>query len=133
MYAVDVICSNGHQFEGLFADRQSFEDQRESELIECPVCGDFRVQQALTPVRIKRHGKAPARPAPRGEAQPTPQRMLAYVNDHFEDVGTRFAEEAIKMHTGESESRNIRGTATQEEEQQLEEEGIPFLKLPDVQ
>jgi len=47
-----------------------------------------------------------------------------------EDVGTRFAEEARKMHYNEAEARNIRGVTTQEERADLEDEGIPFVSLP---
>ncbi|UCF89602.1 MAG: DUF1178 family protein, partial [bacterium] len=46
------------------------------------------------------------------------------------NVGNRFAEEAVKMHLGESEQRNIRGTLTSEEEQSLVEDGIEFYKVP---
>ena len=53
-----------------------------------------------------------------------------YVNKNFEDVGLNFAKEALKIHFGESEKRNIKGMALPEEEKILKEEGIPFLKLP---
>lgn len=46
------------------------------------------------------------------------------------DVGSRFAEEARKIHYGETEQKNIRGTTTAEEAKELKEEGIEFLSLP---
>jgi hypothetical protein len=45
-------------------------------------------------------------------------------------VGTRFAEEARKIHYGEREERNIRGQATREETEALLDEGIDVLPLP---
>jgi hypothetical protein len=45
-------------------------------------------------------------------------------------VGQNFAEEARKMHYGESEERNIRGQASLEETRELLEEGIEVLPLP---
>ena len=53
-----------------------------------------------------------------------------YVEKHFEDVGLDFTKEALKIHYGESKQRNIRGTATAEQETLLKEEGIQILKIP---
>jgi hypothetical protein len=47
-----------------------------------------------------------------------------------EDVGARFAEEARKIHFGESEERNIRGNSTLEEARALLDDGVPFGILP---
>jgi len=60
------------------------------------------------------------------------QLIHEYVDKHFEDVGAEFAQEALKIHQGEAEKRNIRGTATTEEEVILKEEGVSFLKVPIV-
>jgi len=45
-------------------------------------------------------------------------------------VGSGFAEVAIRMHNGEEEKRNIKGTTTGDEEKMLKEEGIHFIKIP---
>lgn len=57
-------------------------------------------------------------------------KMVKHVMANTEDVGQNFAEEARKMHYGESEERNIRGQASVEETQELMEEGIEVLPLP---
>ncbi len=46
-----------------------------------------------------------------------------------EDVGSRFAEEARRMHRGDAPERSIRGRASKVEAEQLREEGIPVLAL----
>ncbi len=48
-----------------------------------------------------------------------------------ENVGDRFADEARKIHEGETEVRPIRGTATPEERESLAEDGIAVVALPD--
>ncbi|HBI83281.1 DUF1178 family protein [Orrella sp. NBD-18] len=48
-----------------------------------------------------------------------------------ENVGDKFAQEARRIHEGESEERPIRGTATREEREALAEEGIAVVALPD--
>jgi hypothetical protein len=52
------------------------------------------------------------------------------VIENTEDVGSRFAEEARKMHFGDIEERDIRGTSTLDEARSLAEDGVPFGLLP---
>lgn len=56
--------------------------------------------------------------------------MVRHVLAHTEDVGPQFAEEARKIHYGESQARHIRGQATREETEALLDEGIEVLALP---
>lgn len=56
--------------------------------------------------------------------------LSEYVLAHFEDVGTRLAEESLRIHYGIEEPRNLRGVATEEEEDILRKEGIELLKMP---
>jgi hypothetical protein len=56
--------------------------------------------------------------------------LVRHVLDNTEDVGERFAEEARRIHYGETEERSIRGQASAEETEALLEEGIGVLPLP---
>ncbi len=56
--------------------------------------------------------------------------IVDFVEKNFDDVGCDFAKEALKIHYGVEEPRNIRGVSTKEEEKMLKEEGIDFLKIP---
>jgi hypothetical protein len=49
-----------------------------------------------------------------------------------EDVGTSFAEEARKIHYNEAPERAIRGEATEDECEELRDEGIPILRMPAI-
>ena len=53
-----------------------------------------------------------------------------HINANTEDVGGKFAEEARKIHYGESEERGIRGQATPEEVQDLTDEGVEIAPVP---
>lgn len=131
MYTLDLICSLGHVFEGWFSNREAFECQRDGNLISCPSCNDTKIQQTLTPVRIKKHVDAPMNATvPRKPAAPA---IMQYIEKHFEDVGKEFTNEALKIHYGDAEHKNIRGTATPEEEKTLADEGVSFFKLPEFQ
>ncbi|MCX8118731.1 MAG: DUF1178 family protein [Desulfobacterota bacterium] len=128
MIAYDLVCSNGHLFECWFKDSASFEEQQAAGIINCPICDDTQVVRAFSPFMIKK-GSGERK---RGEEvfQQALQVLNEYLERHFEDVGPRFAEEALKIHHGEAEQRNIRGTATTEEEVILKEEGVQFFKVP---
>ena len=56
--------------------------------------------------------------------------LQEYVVSNYEDVGSKLAEESLKIHYGLEEPRNIRGSSTEEEEKVLKKEGIEILKIP---
>ena len=127
MIAFDLFCSNGHKFECWFKDGASFEEQKSTGMITCPICDDPQIEKGFSPFAIKKRGE-------KVEEKIDPHQALQLVHDfldkHFEDVGAEFYKEALKIHYGETEKRNIKGTATTEEEVILKEEGVPFLKIP---
>jgi hypothetical protein len=130
MIAYDLICSNGHLFECWFKDSASYEEQQSAGIINCPICNDTQVARAFSPFMIKKtNGERK-----KGEEIPPQalQLIQEYLDKNFEDVGVDFAKEALKIHYGEVEKRNIRGTATPEEEVILKEEGVQFYKIPIV-
>jgi len=55
---------------------------------------------------------------------------VATIKANSEDVGTRFPEEARKIHYGESDARGIIGQTTADEAQALLDEGIEIAALP---
>ena len=132
MIAFDLECVRGHRFEGWFDSLDAYEDQREKRMINCPYCDGADVRRIMSPVAIKRSGnEMPAK----GDKETIDYTKLAkeivhYLQKNFEDVGHNFAGEALKIHYGAAEKRNIRGSATDDEEKMLKEEGVEFLKLP---
>jgi hypothetical protein len=132
MIAYDLECAMGHSFEGWFEDHRAFKDQKRKKLIACPVCNDTSVMVVPSTFSIKSYSsqaQAPETSDGAGDALEG-QKLLSFLEKHFEDVGPRFASEALKMHYGVSEKRNIKGTSSKREEEVLEEEGIKFFKIP---
>jgi hypothetical protein len=135
MIAYDLICSNGHIFECWFRDSASYEEQKSSCIINCPVCNDSDLEKVFSPFAIRKKEEKKEEERKKEKVDPdNPYRALRLIQEHldkhFEDVGTDFTKEALKIHYGEAEKRNIKGTATTEEEIILKEEGVPFLKIP---
>lgn len=143
MIAFDLVCSKGHKFECWFKDSASFEKQKSAGIINCPVCNDCDVEKAFSPFAIKKNGgkKEEGKEQKKEEekqdkVEVDPRQVLRlvqeYVEKNFEDVGVNFTAEALKIHYGESKKRNIKGTATPDQENLLKQEGIQFFKIPIV-
>lgn len=132
MIVFDLICDEEHQFEGWFRNSEEFEDQVETGLLTCPICGSEHVTKMLSPSRLN-FGKMEKQAMDLMSIQSDAQQLLArinkYVNTHFEDVGSEFAEEARKIHYGDTDERNIRGTTTLDEAHDLYEEGIEIFPI----
>jgi hypothetical protein len=155
-----LVCAKGHSFESWFQNSAAYDKQAKRGLVECPACGNTKVEKALMAPTLsgtKKHS-APALPAPMVEAAPaigetapaaseaaspvammSPQERefrakLKELRDHItknaDDVGRKFPEEARKMHYGEVEHRSIYGEASPQEAKDLHEEGIEFHPIP---
>jgi hypothetical protein len=149
MKVLDLCCANGHGFEGWFASEEDYQSQNGRGLIECPLCADrvirrmpsaprlnlshAREPQATPPAAPPAQADAPAQQPPTAEQaalQALWLKAVRHVMANTEDVGTRFAEEARRIHYGESERRGIRGQASAEDAKALVDEGIEIAVLP---
>jgi hypothetical protein len=147
MIVFDLLCGQGHRFEGWFGSAGDFASQRERNLLSCPSCGTATVKRVPSATRANLGAPAPKLPDPKAPAQPakTPDmegkdpfavaqmlysRMLDELLTKSEDVGKEFPTEARKIFYKESPARAIRGQATNEEHQELVDEGIPVARLP---
>ena len=131
MIAYDLQCSNGHRFEGWFEDSQTYDRQNCQGLVSCPVCEDTAISKLPSTFAIK--GTAGPSAANRGDKDAMAalgKQIVDYVENNFDNVGADFAQEALKMHYGVCEPRNIRGVSTPQEEETLKSEGVDFYKFP---
>jgi hypothetical protein len=58
------------------------------------------------------------------------QELRRQVEESFDYVGPEFAEEARKIHYGETDERPIYGETSEEEAEALEEEGVSVSRIP---
>ena len=122
-------CAAGHEFEGWFRSGDGFEAQQKAGEIACPHCGDTGVEKGLMAPNIgrTRESRAPVSPA---QLRAALVELRRQVETNCDYVGERFAEEARRIHYGESERRGIYGEATAEDARGLAEEGIEFGRIP---
>lgn len=158
MIHYQLQCDRQHGFDGWFKDSAAFERQSAGGLITCPICSSPAVTRALMAPALSltaRHGTAPV-PATAAPAAPKPpeapvsppgqdavtaatmpdqlrallQRLRGEVEKSCDYVGRDFAEEARRIHYGETDARGIYGETTASEAEALNEEGITFGVLP---
>ena len=131
MIIFDLKCDNGHKFDGWFKDRQAFIEQNSQKLVACPICNSCGVEIIPSSVTIMGKDSRSAGKVEGKEISPVKalQMLRQYVDKNFEDVGNKFAEVALKIHFGEEEKRNIKGTTTPQEDDNLREEGVQFIKI----
>lgn len=150
MFLVDLVCGDGHLFEGWYDNRLAFDEARHDGL-SCPVCQgtDVEVRPSFRAVitgsrsssavsrvvtdEAPAAGETPALPAMPAmpiEVQKALSQLLKHVRANTEDAGERFAERAIAMHRGDEAPAAIHGTSTPEERARLADEGVPFMAVP---
>ena len=143
MIVFDLLCGDGHRFEGWFGSAADYSAQKAANQLSCPSCGSSRVQRVPSAARFNLGATPPK--APVAAPQKTPEmegkdpfaiaqmlysRMLDELLTKTEDVGKAFAAEARKIHYEEAPARPIRGQATDAEHEELLEEGIPVARVP---
>ena len=134
MRVFNLNCEQQHAFEGWFASAEAFDAQLAGGQLQCPVCGSAAVSKALSAPRLNLGAESPRQ---QPTALPTPEQMQAMflklareIVAGTEDVGEKFAEEARRIHYKEAPERGIRGLASREEADALEEEGIKVMPMP---
>ena len=143
MFIVDLRCGGGHAFEGWYDSSNEYASIRDAGELTCPLCGRDDVERELSTGAIQttktqdRNARQTARamagpdaPAMPLEMQKQLAKFVQHVRATHEDVGDQFADKARAIHRGEAPAAPIRGQATADEEAELAEEGVPFLKVP---
>jgi hypothetical protein len=126
----NLRCRNAHEFEGWFRDSAAFDEQSKTGALTCPVCDSRKVAKAIMAPAVSGTKKTAAAPEEAKQMRQFMTGLRQYVQQNADYVGPEFAEEARKIHYGETEHRHIYGEATLEEAKELLEEGVDVAPLP---
>ena len=129
-----LVCSQAHEFEGWFRDNADFDRQQKHNMVSCPVCETQSVGKAIMAPAVSTARQKEKITLAMGDEQ---RRMMSEMRALTQKmkagadyVGDKFADEARKIHDGDTEPRGIYGEATNEEARALIEDGIDFMPLP---
>jgi hypothetical protein len=146
MIVYDLSCPLAHHFEGWYESSDTFEKLKEQGLIECPTCHSKEINRlpsapfiASSPSKDESITSKSQPESSQGVTNSIAakgdfmeilrQQIVQLINTNTEDVGSLFAETAKKIHYQEIPEKNIRGIATVDELQELQEEGIEILVI----
>lgn len=137
MIKFSLQCETGHGFDGWFRNNDDFDTQAKRGFLECPVCGTANVGKTLMAPAVSTGRKKDAIAVAAGMQMQAKmieamRAMAREVKANADNVGDKFAEEARKIHYGETDPRGIYGKATKDEVESLADEGITFMPLPDL-
>ncbi len=138
MIRFSLHCDHGHDFEGWFRDNADFEEQTERKLVACPICNSQSVQKSLMAPAVSTNRNkekiAMGLVGALGEAQKKVldemRELSRKVRENADYVGDKFAEEARKIHFGETQERGIYGEASHDDVRSLIEDGVEVMPLP---
>lgn len=153
MILYNLRCRKSHLFEAWFHDSAGYDAQVAAGEVACPICGSRKIEKALMAPRLGKGsdsreiaagsepeagaaGRRQTEMRPGAETRKTARalelmrRIRTEVETNFDYVGGNFAEEARRIHYGETDPRNIYGETSDEEASALKDEGVAFGRIP---
>lgn len=141
MILYQLKCRQGHDFEAWFLNSVTYDSQQASGDVSCPHCGTTSVAKAPMAPNIARGRSGnlgdSGNPGAEHRAHEVAEKILEAVDgvrrevgENCDYVGNEFAEEARRIHFGETEERGIYGETSDEEAEDLDDEGVDFFRLP---
>ena len=134
MIKYNLKCSNDHEFESWFSDSNEFDKLNEKKLLECIYCSSKKITKSIMSPMI-----SAVRPKDSNEnfidnklfdEKNKLHKLREYVEKNFEFVGDKFSEKVREVYYDKKTKKSIYGTTTQEERDELEEEGIDLISIP---
>jgi hypothetical protein len=132
-----LICENDHKFEAWFRNVAAYDEQCERGIVTCPICATHAVHKALMAPAVAKSSRSDTVSLSIGHPEHARIRAMMRqlrekVVSEADYVGSKFAEEARKIHFKEVEAHGIYGEATREEVAGLVEDGVDFMPLPNL-
>lgn len=133
MIKYSLKCDKEHSFEAWFSDSLNFEKQNKKKLISCPSCSSLEITKNIMAPNISSKKKNSNKiNQKKDKVEMVLNKVRKHVENNFDYVGDKFADEARSMHYGEKEEREIYGETTIEDAVELIEEGVNVQPMPGV-
>ena len=127
-------CEKKHEFESWFSDSKEFDNLKKKNLIECIFCKTKKVEKSIMAPSItssKLHNKQKKiSNLKMKNFKRDLLKLRKFVEKNFEYVEQNFANKVREVYYDKNSKKNIYGKATQDEKEELKEEGIDLLNIP---
>ena len=134
MIKYNLKCDKKHEFESWFSDSKEFDRLKKKKLIECIFCRSKKVDKSImspSVANIKSLNKQ--KQISNLEMKNFKKyliRLRKFVENNFEYVEKNFANKVREVYYNKKSKKNIYGSATNEEKEELREEGIDLVNIP---
>ena len=144
-----IYCSEQNEFDGWFQSIEAFENQMQSGLINCPICGDDNIIKLLATPNVRKSKLKISKNIEFQNASGVSNSEKSYLgNEKIKNittmlrtikkeiqknsmfVGDEFVSKARSMKEGKIKERPIHGHGTKKEVQELRDEGIDVVNIP---
>ena len=126
-------CNNKHEFESWFSNSNEYEKLKKKRLIECIFCHSKQVQKSIMSPQISNSLSNKNKDLVEKEVNSVKKELIKireFVEKNFEFVGDKFAKKVRDVYYDKNKKKNIYGTTTEEEREELKEEGIELNTIP---
>ena len=133
MIKFNLKCNNKHEFESWFSNSNEFEKLKSKNLIECIYCKSKQVDKSImSPIVLNKDEKIKKDKSLENFKKVKKElfKIRKFVEKNFENVGKDFPQEVRNVYYNKRENKNIYGHTTQEEAEELKEEGIDIASIP---
>ena len=134
MIKYNLKCNNNHEFESWFSDSREFDKLKKKKLLECIFCNSKKINKSIMSPMISGVKKIDQnidilQKNLKNEKNKLLQ-LRKFVENNFEYVGENFSKKVREIYYDKRSKKTIYGTATSEERNELEEEGIDLVAVP---
>ena len=136
MIKYKVKCHNSHEFESWFSNSNEYEKLKRKKLIECIFCGSQNVEKSIMSPRVINSNSNIKNINNEKEFVKIKKDLLKirkFVEKNFEYVGDKFTRKVRDIYFSNKGNKNIYGTTTQEQREELKEDGIELTTIPWVE
>ena len=127
-------CHKEHEFESWFSDSEEFEKLNKRRLLECIYCSSKNIKKSImAPMisnsQIKDYKNLKINSELKNEKYNL-LKLREFIEKNFEYVGRDFSKKAREIYYDKKSKKAIYGTTSQEERDELAEEGIDLMSIP---
>ena len=125
-------CNNKHEFESWFLDSMEYEKLKKKKLIECIFCKSLKIDKSIMSPNIV--GKKSKNVNKFNDEEfikikKELKKMKKFVKKNFKFVGDDFPREVRDIYYNNKKDKNIYGTVSSKEKEELNEEGIELASI----
>ena len=137
MIKYNLICKNKHEFESWFSDSNEFEKLSQKKFLECIFCNSKSVKKTIMSPKVINSKKIFEADNFNNKelikVKNDLSKLRKFVEKNFENVGNNLAKKVRDAYYDKKNNKNIYGTTTFKEREELQEEGIEITSIPWVE